>query len=105
MSSAAPDRDQHDAAAGELRAEAIGILTHRILTGKHRVGIYELLDAWLDSERRKILLEALTTLLLNESGEREAIADQMNAKLITEYLNRHDHLIEETAAMILASAD
>lgn len=100
-----PDRDIHDAADGELRQQAIESLTFKIKSGKSRMGIFELLDCELSSERYKILLEEITGLLLNETCEREYIADQIVAGLIERYLSTKGDLVEEEAAQIEAEAD
>lgn len=99
-----PDRDQSDAADGELRQQAIESLTYKIVYGKSRIGIFELLDFEISSERYKIVLEEITTLLLNESGEREYLADQLVAGMIERYLSTHGDLIEEEANDIEAHA-
>ena len=96
------DRDVHDAADGELRAQAIESLTYKIISGKHRNGIFELLDSELNGERYKILLEEITTLLLNESGEREYLAEKIRDGLIERYLSVHGDLVEEEASDIEA---
>jgi len=93
-----PNRDINDAADGELRKQAIESLSEKIKSGKHRNGVFELLDSELNGERYKIVLEEITTLLLNESGEREYLADQMVAGLIERYLSTKGDLIEEEAA-------
>jgi hypothetical protein len=96
------NRDLNDLADGELREQAIESLTYKITYGRHRNGIFELLDSEINSERYKILLEEITTLLLNESGKREYLADQMVAGLIERYLSVHGDLIEEEAETIEA---
>ena len=98
MNAPLPNRDINDAADGELRKQAIESLSEKIKSGKHRNGVFELLDSELNGERYKIVLEEITTLLLNESGEREYLADQMVAGLIERYLSTKGDLIEEEAA-------
>ena len=94
------DRDIHDAADGELRKQAIESLSEKIKSGKHRNGVFELLDSELNGERYKIVLEEITTLLLNETMEREDIADRIVSGLIERYLSTKGDLIEEEAAEI-----
>lgn len=98
----APDRNLHDEADGKLREQAIESLSEKIKSGKSRIGIFELLDSELNTDRAKILLEEITTLLLNESGEREAMADKMVADLIARHLSTQGDLIEEESAAIEA---
>lgn len=100
-----PDRDIHDAAAGALRQQAIESLTDKIMSGKHRNGIFELLDSELNTERAKILLEEITGLLCNETVEREYLADQIVAGLIERYISVNGDLVEEEANDIEAHAE
>ena len=100
----APDRDIHDCADGELRKQAMENLAERIKSGKHKNGIFELLDSELNTDRYKILLEEITTLLCNETVEREAMADKIVAGLIERYISVHGDLVEEEANEIEAYA-
>jgi hypothetical protein len=99
------NRDLHDAADGLLREQAVESLKQRILAGKHKYGIGELLDSELNNHARShIIMQELVDLLLNDSLEREALADNIRDGLIERYLNdpAQSLLIEEEAAEIEA---
>jgi hypothetical protein len=100
-----PNRDMSDCADGALREQAIESLTYKIMSGKHRNGIFELLDSELNTDRYKILLEEITMLILNESGEREYLAEKIRDGLIERYLSTHGDLVEEEANEIEAKGD
>lgn len=97
-----PNRDLSDCASGLLREQSIENISNRIKSGKGRIGVFELLDIELSGERYKILLEEITTLLCNETVEREAMADQMVSGLIERYISVHGDLVEQEAEEIEA---
>lgn len=100
------NRDIHDAADGALRQQALDILRWKILDGKHKNGIFELLDSELNGERYKLILEAITQLLLADGiNERDDLADKIRDGLIERYLLSHPELIEEEAAQIESESD
>lgn len=95
----APDRNLHDAADGELRAQAIENISERIKSGKSRMGIRDLIDCEMTS-RPEFLLTELEQVLLAEHGEHGALADKLVEGLIERYIGAHADLVEEEASTI-----
>lgn len=100
-----PERDLNDAAAGALREQAVENITERIKSGKSRVGIFELLESELNGERSQIMLEEITILLLNESGERDDLAEKTVAGMIERWISVHGDVVEDEAATIEATEE
>lgn len=97
----APDRNLHDAADGQLRAQAIESLSEKIKGGRSRVTVHDLIDAELDDHKRNLLLvEQFSDLVGAESGERAALADAIVEGLVARWIAAHADLVEEEAATI-----
>lgn len=95
----APDRNLHDAADGQLRAQAIEAISERIKSGKGRMGVRDLIDREMNT-RPEFLLTELEQVLLAEHGEHGALADKLVEGLIERYIAAHDDIVEEEAATI-----
>lgn len=97
-------RDIHDMADGALREHAIQNLTERLQDGKRvgRFDLFDLLDCELNSDRYRILLEELGSLIIGgtEACDRAAQADKIRDGLIERFLLGHPELIEDEAAQI-----
>ena len=100
----APDRDIHDAAAGELREQAVYNLTERLHGGRTvgRLTLRDLIDSDLNGPRAGFATIEITNLLLADSGERAAKADTYVAGVIERYLSKRSDLVEEEANEIEA---
>jgi hypothetical protein len=96
-----PDRDQQDAAAGELRERAVENIANRIKAGQSRIGIRDLLDCEMNT-RPEFLLTELEQVLLAEHGEHGALADKLVEGLIQRYVETNSDVVEEEAAEIEA---
>lgn len=73
-------------------------LKWRIVSGKRRVGVFELLESEVNQEPScRNLLSKITDLLLDEEGQREALADQIRDGLVERYIDAHPELVEEIA--------
>ena len=109
--SAVPDRDLSDRASGLLRQQAMENLTYRLRDGKTvgKFNFRDLLDCEINSNRYRLLLDELDTLLCGEGGNdtRDGFADRMVEGIIERFLNdpKQDDLIEEEAAEIEAERE
>lgn len=97
-----------DQADSSLIAQAVEALTERLKDGKRigRCDVWDLLDNELNTDRYRVLLEELGSLLVGgkEACDDRIAADKIRDGLIERYLTAHPELVEEEVAEIERAA-